>query len=44
MTTKAGEEALRAKDRSLLEQLRSKADGAAALDIDRMLNQLQRGR
>ncbi|QIW94598.1 hypothetical protein AMS68_000116 [Peltaster fructicola] len=42
MITKAGEEALRAKDRSLMEQLRAKADGASALDIDRMLAQLNK--
>lgn len=44
MITKAAEEAFRAKDRNALEELRDKASGGAALDVDRMLAQLQRGR
>jgi len=38
---KAGEEAFRAKDANALELLRSKAAGAAALEIDRLLKQLR---
>ena len=44
MISKAGEEALKAKDRDALEDLRIKATGNSALDIDRMIAQLQRGR
>lgn len=44
MISKAGEEALKAKDRNLLEDLRTKATGNSALDIDRMITQLQKGR
>lgn len=44
MVSKAGEEALKAKDRNMLEELRTKASGNAALDIDRMIAQLQKGR
>jgi hypothetical protein len=42
MVAKAGEEALKAKDRGALEELRDKAEGQAALDIDRMLKQMGR--
>jgi len=42
MVSKAGEEALKAKDRNALEDLRDKAEGQAALDIDRMIKQLVR--
>jgi len=44
MVTKAGEEALKAKDRGALEELRKQAGGNAQLDIDRMIAQLQKGR
>lgn len=44
MVKQAGEEALKAKDRATLEDLRTKASGNAMLDIDRMIAQLQRGR
>lgn len=44
MMTKAGEEALKAKDRATLEDLRSKASSAQMLEIDRMIAQLTRGR
>ncbi|KAK6422937.1 Vacuolar protein sorting-associated protein 16 [Oleoguttula sp. CCFEE 5521] len=42
MISKAGEEALKGKDRKTLEELREKADGQSALDIDRMIKQLGR--
>ena len=42
MVAKAGEDALKAKDRNALEELRDKAEGQAALDIDRMIKQLVR--
>ncbi len=41
---KAGEEALKLKDRATLEDLRTKATGQQVLDIDRMIAQLSRGR
>lgn len=44
MIKQAGEEALRAKDRNALEDLRAKASGNLQLDIDRMIAQLQKGR
>lgn len=44
MISKAGEEALKARDRGMLEDLRTKATGNFALDIDRMIAQLQKGR
>ena len=44
MIKQAGEEALKAKDRNALEELRTKASGPAQLDIDRMITQLQKGR
>lgn len=44
MVVKAGEEALKSKDRATLEDLRTKASGNQMLDIDRMIAQLQRGR
>ena len=44
MPVRAGEEALKAKDRNTLEELRTKASGQAQLDIDRMITQLQKGR
>lgn len=44
MVSKAGEEALKAKDRGQLEELRAQATGNSALDIDRMISQLQKGR
>jgi vacuolar protein sorting-associated protein 16 len=44
MVKNAGEEALKAKDRNMLEELREKASGSVQLDLDRMINQLQKGR
>ena len=44
MVKQAGEEALKAKDRAALEELRGKADGNALMDIERMITQLQKGR
>jgi len=44
MVSKAGEEALKAKDRAALEELRAQASGSSVLDIDRMIAQLQKGR
>lgn len=41
MITKAGEEALKAKDVNALELLRSKASGSAVADIERMISQLR---
>lgn len=41
LIVKAGEEAFRAKDVNALEILRSKATGAPALEIDRLLKQLR---
>lgn len=42
MLNKAGEEALKAKNMSLLQTLKSKASGQQALDIDRMIAQLNK--
>ena len=44
MVVKAGEEALKAKDRAALEDLRNKATANTVLEIDRMITQLQKGR
>ncbi|KAI7164597.1 vacuolar protein sorting-associated protein 16 [Hortaea werneckii] len=44
MIAKAGEEALKAKNRDALEELRTQASGQAQLEIDRMISQLQKGR
>lgn len=44
LVNKAGEEALKAKDRTALEELRTKASGSQQVDIDRMIAQLQKGR
>jgi hypothetical protein len=41
---KAGEEAFKAKDRALLEDLRSKAGGSAAVEIERLLGMLPQGK
>jgi hypothetical protein len=41
---KAGEEAFKAKDRALLEDLRAKAGGSAAVEIERYLGMLPQGR
>jgi hypothetical protein len=41
---KAGEEAFKAKDRGLLEDLRSKAGGSAAVEIERLIGMLGQGR
>ena len=42
MVSRAGEEALKAKDRGLLEGLREKASGSSLQDIERMIGQLGR--
>ena len=44
MVAKAGEEALKAKDRNALEELRGQASGGQLLEIDRMIGLLQKGR
>ena len=44
MIKQAGEEALKAKDRAALEELRTKATSQQMLDIDRMIAQLTKGR
>ncbi|KAK5137309.1 hypothetical protein LTR08_000279 [Meristemomyces frigidus] len=44
MVAKAGEEALKAKDKSALEELRAQASGGQLLEIERMIGMLQRGR
>ncbi|OAL05339.1 vacuolar protein sorting-associated protein 16 [Phaeosphaeriaceae sp. SRC1lsM3a] len=41
---KAGEEAFKAKDRALLEDLRGKAGGSAAVEIERLIGMLPQGR
>jgi hypothetical protein len=41
MMSRAGEEALKAKDMNALELLREKANGAQAVDIERMITQLK---
>lgn len=38
---KAGEEALKAKDMDMLEQLRGKATGSQLTEIERMITQLR---
>ena len=44
LVNRAGEEALRAKDKNALEELRTKATGSQQLDIENMTKQLQKGR
>ncbi|KAK4633751.1 putative vacuolar protein sorting-associated protein 16 [Fulvia fulva] len=44
LVTRAAEEALKAKDRATLEELRTKASGNGMLEIDRMIAQLSKGR
>jgi hypothetical protein len=44
LANKAGEEALKAKDKAALEDLRTRATGSQQMDIERMINQLQKGR
>jgi hypothetical protein len=44
LLVKAGEEAFKAKDRAMLEDLRSKAGGSAAVEIERLLGMLPQGR
>lgn len=44
LLVKAGEEAYKAKDKVLLEELRSKASGSAAVEIERYLGMLGGGR
>lgn len=44
LLVKAGEEAFKAKDRGLLEEVRTKAGGSAAVEIERLLGMLPQGR
>ena len=44
LVNKAGEEALKAKDKNALEELRTKASGSQQLDIDNMIERLKKGR
>ena len=44
LIAKAGEDALKAKDRGALEELRTQASGGQLLEIDRMIGLLQKGR
>ncbi|CBX96515.1 similar to vacuolar protein sorting vps16 [Plenodomus lingam JN3] len=44
LLVKAGEEAFKAKDRPLLEEIRDKAGGSAAVEIERYLGMLGQGR
>ncbi|EME47796.1 hypothetical protein DOTSEDRAFT_78000 [Dothistroma septosporum NZE10] len=44
LVTRAAEEALKARDRAALDELRTKASGQGVLEIDRMIAQLQKGR
>jgi hypothetical protein len=44
LLVKAGEEALKAKDRALLEEVRSKATGSAAVEVERLIGMLPGGR
>jgi hypothetical protein len=41
---KAGEEAFKAKDRELLEDVRDKAGGSAAVEVERLIGMLPQGR
>jgi len=42
LVVKAAEEALKAKNIDILEQLRDKASGQAVMDVERMIKQLTR--
>jgi hypothetical protein len=44
LLVKAGEEAYKAKDRALLEELRNKAGGSAAVEIERYIGMLPQGK
>ncbi|KAH7138780.1 Vps16, N-terminal region-domain-containing protein [Dendryphion nanum] len=44
LLVKAGEEAVKAKDRALLESVREKAGGSAAVEIERMLGMMSGGK
>jgi hypothetical protein len=44
LLVKAGEEALKANDRGLLEDLRTKATGSAAMEVERLIGMLRGGR
>lgn len=44
LLVKAGEEAFKAKDRALLEDVREKASGSAAVEIERLVGMLGQGR
>ena len=44
MAAKAGEEALKAKDRAWLEEMRNKVDGRDQAELERFISQLSKGR
>jgi hypothetical protein len=44
LLVKAGEEAFKAKDRGLLEEVRGKAGGSAAVEVERLIGMLPAGR
>jgi hypothetical protein len=44
LLVKAGEEAFKAKDRALLEEVRGKATGSAAVEVERLVGMLPAGR
>jgi hypothetical protein len=44
LVNKAGEEALKAKDKNALEELRTKASGSQQMDIENMIQRLQKGK
>ncbi|KAF2011221.1 vacuolar protein sorting-associated protein 16 [Aaosphaeria arxii CBS 175.79] len=44
LLVKAGEEAVKAKDRALLEEIKSKASGSATVELERMLSMMGQGK
>jgi hypothetical protein len=44
LLVKAGDEAFKAKDRGLLEDLRTKASGSASVEIERLVGMLPQGK
>ncbi|KAI4665325.1 uncharacterized protein J4E78_002785 [Alternaria triticimaculans] len=44
LMVKAGEEAFKAKDRELLQEIRDKADGSTAMELERLLGMLPQGK
>jgi hypothetical protein len=44
LMVKAGEEAFKAKDRELLQEIRDKAGGSAAVEVERLLGMLPQGK